>query len=255
MRARMLNQMLTLLAMVPAGLAGTAFAAESEVDAQLEHLPPVTREAIERFARTDLEEWHYQRTRHNEEGVLVDRHDPSLPGAEHWQLVSIDGREPTLEERRDYEKGRADHSQDEEKAVAERITAMLAPGSVIPSAGPEGEQRFAYRMQSPDGKHERVFQAMEGELVIADDADAPWIRTVHAWNHETFRPVLGLRIDEARLRFDFMIQDGWVLPVTAEAQWNGALLMLKDIDRRMRFTMSDYRRLPETGKPALAASP
>lgn len=227
-------------------LAGQDDGLRAAMAEELAHAPELPRNAILRYAETDLEQWHYVRTRISEDGVIIDRHDPTLPGAEHWQLVSIDGREPTERERRDYNKDRADHSDREERARGEELVRVLRPGS-INYLGDEGDaQRFSYALRSPDGKRERVFAALEGELVIDPDPEAPWVREVRVWNNETLRPYLGVRIDEARLSFTFERQGEWVLPRSVEARWAGQFLLLSDIGSEITYTLEDFRHVDQT---------
>ena len=221
----------------------------------LSDTPVLFREALLHSTATDLEQWHYLRTRHGEEGVIVDRHDPTLPGEAHWQLVSIDGREPTEEERRDYNKDRADHSDADERANNENWVKVIVPESVE-LLGNEGDaQRYGYRMQSPDGRREKLFAGIEGDLLVVDDANPAWIREVRLWNRETLRPALGVRIDEVNLVFRFRRQDNWVVPTELQARWAGEFLMLKDISDEVSFTLADFRHRDTPAEPVMEALP
>lgn len=217
--------------------------------------PQLFREALLYSTATDLEQWHYLRTRHGEERTVVDRHDPTLPGEEHWQLVSIDGREPTEKERRDYEKDRADHSDADERADNENWVRVIVPDSVQVLDSDGGMQRFGYAMQSPDGRREKLFAALEGDLLVVDDADPAWIREVRLWNTDTLRPALGVRIDSVNLRFRFQHQDGWVVPTELQARWEGEFLMLKDIGDEIRFTLDGFRHRDTPAQPVMQATP
>ncbi len=222
----------------------------------LRHVPELPRDAILRYTRTDLEEWRYLRTWVSEDGVVVDRHDPTRPGEAHWQLVSIDGREPTDRERRDYDRDRADHSDEEERAPSSALARMLEPGSVQPLEAGGAEQRYRYALRSPDGKRERVFRALSGELWVTQETDAPYVREVRLWNHDSFRPMLGVRIDEADVRFEFVVLDGWVLPRTVEARWSGRFLALKAFEKSMSVELTEFERVADAASLAeLAASP
>lgn len=217
--------------------------------------PPLFLDALLYSTATDLEQWHYLRTRYGEERTIVDRHDPTLPGEEHWQLVSIDGREPSEEERRDYDKDRADHSDADERADNENWVRVIVPDSVR-LLGAEGDaRRFAYRMQSPDGRREKLFAGIEGDLLVVDDADPAWIREVRLWNTETLRPALGVRIDAVSLLFRFRRQGDWVVPTELSARWEGEFLMLKDIGDQLRFTLEDFRHRDTPAEPAMRALP
>lgn len=214
--------------------------------------PEPLREAVLRYSKTDLEQWHYQRTRITEEGTILDRHDPTLPGAEHWQLLAIDGRKPTEEEFEDYAKDRADHSDDEKKARTDYVIDIIQPDSIDFSGVVDGAEQYTYRLRSPDGKREKTFLRLTGDMLIQPGDDGPWVRTVRVWNTQTLRPIIGVRIDEIMVSFHFDLQGGYVLPVSIEAQWYGAFLMLKDITRKVNVTLADFRRadLPQRATAA-----
>ncbi|MEE4172919.1 MAG: hypothetical protein V2I57_01550 [Xanthomonadales bacterium] len=242
----------------PARIESTSAEREAFVKAARDALadtPPLFRDALLYSTATDLEEWHYLRTRHGEERTLVDRHDPTLPGEAHWQLVSIDGREPTDEERRDYEKDRADHSDADERADNENWVRVIVPDSVQSLGSEGGAQRFAYAMQTPDGRREKLFAALEGDLLVVDDAEPAWIREVRLWNTDTLRPALGVRIDSVNLVFRFEHQDGWVVPTELQARWEGEFLMLKDISDEVRFSLDGFRHRDTPAVPVMQATP
>lgn len=251
LRLSLLLLLMALLISSPAaanaeGSAGAAHTAEDEpidMAAALAHAPPMPRAAILRYASTDLEQWHYLRTRVSEDGVMIDRHDPTLPGEEHWQLVSIDGREPTDRERRKYERDRADHSDSEERARGEELAQVLAPGSFVFLGEESGDRRYRYALRSPDGKREAVWAGLEGDLLVAPDPEAPWVREARVWNRDTLRPGFGVRIDEARLTFTFRLQEGWVLPDTVEARWAGEFLGLRSLGDTLSFRLEDFRHI------------
>lgn len=225
---------------------------EDRAPANLDDAPADVRAAILRYGNTDLEQWHYVRTRTTEEGTIVDRHDPTLPGAEHWQLVSIDGREPTGDELETFEDDRADHSDDEETARTDYIIDVIQPGSIVFQGPFDGAERYGYLLRSPDGKREKTFLRLEGDILIQAGDDGPWVRTVRVWNTETLRPIIGVRIDEVMMSFHFELQDGYLLPSRVEAQWKGEFLMLKNIDRLVDVSLTDFRRaeLPQANDPA-----
>lgn len=208
----------------------------------LREAPVRVRDALRRYAESDLESWHYRRTRISEDGTLEDRHDPSLPGSEHWQLVRIDGRDPTEDEREDYEDDRADHSKPNEKATAAYVSSAIAPGSIRQINDDTGAERYAFALRSPDGKRESTFRKLVGDMVLVDAEDGPWVQTVRVWNAETLRPVIGVRIDEVLLSFSFELLDGVVLPTAVQAEWQGEFLMVKDLDSRIEVTLTDFRR-------------
>jgi hypothetical protein len=110
-------------------------------------------------------------------------------------------------------------------------------------------------MQSPDGRREKLFAGLEGDLLVVDDARPGWIREVRLWNTETLRPALGVRIDSVKLTFRFTRQDEWVVPTELQARWEGEFLMLKDIGDEIRFTLADFRHRDTPPEPVMEALP
>lgn len=217
--------------------------------------PAPFREALLHSTATDLEQWHYLRTRHGEDRVIVDRHDPTMPGEAHWQLVSIDGREPTEAESEEYDDDRADHSDIDERANNEDWVKVIVPESVR-LLSTEGEaQRYGYDLQSPDGRREKLFAGIEGDLLVVDDANPAWIREVRLRNREVLRPALGVRIDAFDMVFRFRRQEAWVVPTEVQARWTGEFLMLKDISDEVRFTLADFRHRDTPPSPTMEALP
>lgn len=221
----------------------------------LRNAPEQVREAILRYGNTDLEQWHYQRTRVTEEGTVVDRHDPTLPGPEHWQLVSIDGREPTADEFEDFEDDRADHSDEEERARTDYVIDIITPDSIVFKGRVDNAEQYSYQLRSPDGKREKTFRRLTGDLLVQAGDDGPWVRTVRVWNTETLRPIIGVRIDDIMTTFRFELQDGYVLPVAVEADWRGEFLMLKDISRQVKVSLTGFRRADLPGDASPDVSP
>ncbi|MEM1411975.1 MAG: hypothetical protein AAGH19_06395 [Pseudomonadota bacterium] len=246
-------------------LAATAFAAagaseaESDAEAQraamLAHVPELPRAAILRFVETDLARWHYVRTRTSDDGVTIDRHDPTLPREERWQLVSIDGREPTEKELRRYRRDREDAAERDEQERDDELVKVLQPGSIQFLGEENGFQRFSYALQSPDGKREKVYAALEGELLIdPDDGGRPWVREVRVWNRETLRPFIGVRIDDAHMSFTFELKDDWVLPVAVDVRWAGEILALRDVGNAMSYRLEDFRHADDVTAAIAALS-
>ena len=232
--------------LLASGLTVAATESDPGVPENLADAPSLPRDAILRYAETDLEHWAYYRIKESAEGVVVDHHDPTREGPDHWRLVSVDGRLPTTEEITEYNEDRADHSESsDEKARGEDITAVLAPGS-IRFAGAEGQaQRFTYGLRSPDGKRKRTFGALTGDLTVRPGALEPYVETVRVWTTKTIRPTFGLRIDEAMLTFDFVEWEGTVLPAAGDVRFNGAFLLVKSLEEDFRFTLGGFHRVQE----------
>ncbi len=240
-----------LQTIIIAGLATTtmAFTPVAKADSAPQpasHVPERALTAIMRYANTNLEEWHYTREWAYDGEVRIDHHDPSRPGAEHWQLVSIDGRAPTAAEIKEYNEDRDSHEEEsEERFDNEDVLRMLAPGTVK-LIGQDGNRlRYGYRMQSPNGKKKRLYRPMLGDLTVVQEGEDSWVEQVRVWNDEPVRPVIGVRISDVAMDFQFTRQGEAVLPAGVDVTFAGKFLLLKNIDRQIQVRLTDFARVAD----------
>jgi hypothetical protein len=221
------------------------------LESMAESLPPGAEpvmEAVARFLRTDLEQWRYRRSASYRETVRVDRHEPTRPGAEHWQLVSIDGREPTEEEWEEYRDDRADHSGDgSERLGGDYVASIVIPGSMRREPAAQGLELWSFRLQSPDGRFERSYERMRGDLRLVRDEHGVYADRVRVWNERPFRPFLGVRMDRLFLDFRFVPEQEHVLPVAVEMELEGRALWIKEVGRRISVRMSGFELVSPPG--------
>jgi len=201
-------------------------------------------QAITRYLATDLEQWQYRRLNVYKGTVRVDLHAPRRPGAEHWQLISVDGREPMEDEREDYEDDRSDHSGEKrERLAGDYVAAMIVPGSVTLVRETMTHQVFEYDMRSPDGRFERVFEGLRGDLQLLRGAESPRAERVRVWNTKPVRPFPGLTFTRVLMDFRFGEQDGFVLPLGVDVEWQARALGIKEFGRSMHVRLTEFDRV------------
>jgi hypothetical protein len=207
-------------------------------------MPDLANSAVERYASTDLEAWYYTRTWVSGDEVVIDRHDPSLPGAEHWQLVSIDGHAPTPAEIEDYESERDSHEDgSDDRFNNADVMKMLAPGTVQLMESDDGSRVYGFQMQSPNGKRKRLYESMQGAIRVVEDERGPLVEMVRVWNVGPIYPALGVRISQASVDFSFATHNGHVLPSGVDVRFQGRAFLVKKLDREFRVRLTDFSPL------------
>jgi hypothetical protein len=204
-----------------------------------------THEALVERAFDSLEtevrdHWAFTRTETSAKGVYVATHDPRREPA--WELLTVDGREPSSDELEDFLATRARERGDDEEDEDD-TRSMVSPGSV--ELIDETDERWLFNF-SPlaDSEDERKFmEAVEGRLEVAKDGH--YVRKLHLRNLETIKPGKGVKLKVFDTRFEFApAPDGSaVLPALVRAKVKGRAMLVVGIDEEQTVEFSDYQRV------------
>jgi hypothetical protein len=201
--------------------------------------------AIERLAATELERWAYTRTMKADGRIVIDRHDPDLPGEEHWQLVSVDGMAPSEEDWRDYRRKRADHSEakkSERRYDISDLATMLVEDS-LQAVGRDGQAHtYRFLMRSPDGKREKLYAGLTGEFTLNRSSSRPFIERVRIWSDGPISPALGVRLESFGFEMRFNDHGDHVLPETMDLSLEGRAFVFKDLDNEFQVAFTDLHK-------------
>lgn len=201
--------------------------------------------AIERLAATELEGWAYTRTLQSDGRIVVDRHDPSLPGEEHWQLVSVDGLAPSEEDWRDYRRKRANHAeqeQDKRRYEVNDLATMLIADSLQAVSSQGQSQTYRFRLQSPDGRKASLYAGLSGELTLHANHEQPFIERVRIWSDEPISPAFGVRLSNFGFEMRFTDHGDHVLPATMDLTMEGRAFVFKDLGNQFQVFFSDHHK-------------
>ena len=94
----------------------TALAILAATASHAESYEEIVERAFDAMEPRMRDHWSFTQTTSNADGVYVARYDPRRPDGEMWELLTIDDREPTAEERDDFlaEKDRDAEDKDED---------------------------------------------------------------------------------------------------------------------------------------------
>jgi hypothetical protein len=183
--------------------------------------------------------WAFTRTETSAKGVYVATHDPRREQA--WELLTVDGREPTGDEREDFlsERSRERGDDDEE----DETLSMVSPGSV--ELIDETDERWLFNF-SPlaESSEERQFmEAVEGRLEVAKEGH--YVSKIRLRNLETIKPGKGVKLKVFDTSFEFAPAHGGgaVLPARVRAKVKGRAMLVVGIDEERTVEFSDYQRV------------
>ena len=221
-----------------AGALGSLIVALSAVSAPAA-VPEIAREAFANMPQV-TGEWAFTRTREDNDGTRVERFDPTAERK--WRLLSVNGREPTGDERRDYaeevekrlarEEGRPGDN-DFDGLAADRGWELLE----------EDDERETWRFRPAPGATDREGMAehLRGEMTILKSI--PYVESFRLYNEEPFRARVIAKIERFNTRIEMIRLDRRAyMPVRVATEVRGsAAFGLKSIERDILLTYSDFR--------------
>ena len=176
--------------------------------------------------------WAYTETRVDAEHVWVGRSDPRRPSRERWRLLSVDNREPTEAEIKNYRNDKAhEHSDDGEHSV----TAIVEPGSIQLVEETNEYWLFGF---NPD--QEDIMDSVDATIRISK-ADGH-LEYIDLRNHETIKPAFGVRISKliTRLTFALAANGGPVVPVSTQVEVTGRAYLIVSFDEQEVTRNDDF---------------
>jgi hypothetical protein len=200
----------------------------------------IVKDAFDSLSRDFHEEWAFTHTAAEDDVETIGRYDPSLVESERWKLVSVDGREPTIDESADYSREMADEFNDDDEESDDGIIdyeSLVLIGDTpdfrvyrfSPNFGDEGDDVGA-----------KFLRHVEGTLTIVRDGN--YVQSIELRNERTIRPFFSVKIKEflTYLQFGPADGDGPIVPLSVEVEVKGRAALLVKIDERESVRFTDY---------------
>jgi hypothetical protein len=189
------------------------------------------------------EDWAFTEIESGSDGEFVGRYDPRSPQGDRWTLVSIDGREPTLEEARRYadrkhgENGEDDHESDSD------IDGMVEPGSLelIEETDDYWLLRFVPTDDSDDDDMGRkVLERMDGTVKIVKDGH--YLEYLDIRNTKPIRPKVGVKMKKflTRITFGPAIDGGPIVMKSMDVAIKLSAFLVVRVDETESVRFSDF---------------
>jgi hypothetical protein len=198
------------------------------------------KDAFESLSTDFHEEWAFTHVETEDDVELIGRYDPSLVESERWQLISVNGREPTADESADYSREMADEFNDDDEESDDGFIdyeSLVLIGDTpdfrvyrfSPNFGDEGDDVGA-----------KFLRHVEGTLTIVRDGN--YVQSIELRNERTIRPFFSVKIKQflTHLQFGPADGDGPIVPLSVEVEVKGRAALLVKIDERESVRFTDY---------------
>lgn len=205
----------------------------------------LAEQALASLDDTALDGWAFTETTVHNGTETIARYDPSLPEGERWNLISVDGRAPTDDDREDFEKRHAGGDQkdgEQEDSEEQGFSAVIEPDSLVPLE--DSVTHAVYRFQPASGEEEDddgMSEHLDGLLRISKNG--PYVESLEMRSREPFSPAFSVKIKEFSTVMTFapVGENGTVLPESVEVRVIGRAMLFKKLDETVETRLSDYR--------------
>ncbi|MGI9239092.1 MAG: hypothetical protein ACR2QZ_16960 [Woeseiaceae bacterium] len=179
------------------------------------------------------ERWAFTETRIDSEHVWVGRFDPRRSPSERWQIVSVDGREPTDKEVEGFLKEKAhDHSGGGDK----QVNAMVEKDSI--RLIEETSQYWLFGFTPEDDQ--AVMDSVDATIRV--NKNTGQLQYIDIRNHKSIKPGYGVKISKliTRLTFGPAIEGGPVVPLSTQVEVKGRAYFVISFDEEELTRNSEF---------------
>lgn len=209
--------------------------------APAENYSSVLADAFHATANDFRRHWAYTETAIEDGVTYVGRYDPGRPGDQPWQLLSVDGREPTRDEIEDYLDTRGDdHGGVFGDDVGEIDGVDFDSIELVEETPDYWIFSFLPHSDDEDKYAAKVMRQLQGRIKVV--RDGPYVEYFDLRNAKTLRPAIGVKISRllTRLTFGPAADGGPIVPVSVDVDVKGRVLLFASFDERESVRYSDY---------------
>lgn len=194
------------------------------------------REALARFRPEPPRGWSFTQTTVAEGRSTAERCDAAKPEFDRWSLVQKGGRQPTVDERREYAEGRSRRSRG---GTAPKLVEQLDLASLEVIA--ESAERATFRCAvKPGDANDNVARFLRATIVL--HRPSRHIASFALGSSTAFNPTFGVKITEMNtvMTYHPPAGDRPSLPHAVTTRVRGRAFLVKSLDAEMTVTFSDY---------------
>lgn len=221
-----MNRLLALLLMAAAGAA------------QAQDYAALFEEAAARID-WDLEAgWAFTETRLSDDTLWVARFDPRRATGKKWELLSVDGRSPTEDERREF----ADDKKDSDTSDNDQRLDIVGIETLELIA--EDDESWLLRFV-PDEDEVEFIENVDATVRIMKDGR--YLQSVDMRNNADIRPGWGTKIGTFLMHFEFgpAVVDGPIVPRHMKIQVGGSVLLFIGISETEVIEYRDFEAVAQ----------
>lgn len=196
-------------------------------------------EAIETIDWQFEKQWAFTESSLNEELLFVARFDPGLEEDERWSLISVDGREPTDRQQREFRDDKEEHRGDSDDGF-DQLAASVEPDTLELIEETDAHWLFSF---VPDMDQDELVDSVDATIKIIKDGR--YVELLEIRNKEVIKPGWGTKITQflTRLTFGPAVDDGPIVPQTINVRVTGRALLFIGFDETEAIRYSDFERV------------
>ena len=190
-------------------------------------------------------DWAFTETSTEEESTYVGRYDPRREDP--WELLSVDGRDPTPEEASQWraQKGRhgGDDEDDEEADEDDGLEVeFVTPDTITLIEETDDHWLFGFdpNVDVDDEHGEKFMRHVEGRLTVVKDGH--YVESIDLRNSRPIKPAFSVRINTfvTTLTFGPAAEGGPIVPKTIDVHVQGRAMLAVRFDETEAVRFSDY---------------
>jgi hypothetical protein len=187
--------------------------------------------------------WSYTHTQENSEGLYVGRYDPRRPEAERWVLISVDAREPTAGETKNYVEQRRKEQDENAEDDGEGFESVAKDGSIALLEETDSFWLFSFEPVADSDDDLDIMESVDGTLRVSKNGH--YVAEMTLQNRGTVKLGKGVKIEKflTRLAFAPVREGGPVLPLSIEATIKGKAFLVVKFNEKEKVTYSDFERV------------
>lgn len=194
----------------------------------------IFEDAVRAIDSEYMQSWSYTETSIEAGTTLVGRYDPRQPSGERWTLLSVDGREPTTAEIKEYVDDKANDYGDEGD---NNVNAMVGSDSLELLEETDDHYLFSF---IPSDDDEDFLEHLDATVKIIKSG--PYIEYIDMHNRKPFRPRIGIKISNfvTRLGFGPAAEGGPIVPIFIDVRIKMRAFFIINVDETVSISYSDY---------------
>lgn len=182
--------------------------------------------------------WSYTETTRNGEGTFVARFDPRFPDGEHWDLLSIDGREPTNDELEEFRENKSRNNGDDDEPIA-------ASGTIELLEETDDYWWFQFQPRADSDEDKKFMEAVDARVQVVKDGH--YVSQISMRNTDTIKPGKGVKIRKFETDFEFApaIEGGPVVPQRYRTDIQGKAFLVVKLDEQEHTEFSEFEKVTD----------
>ena len=200
----------------------------------------ILQEAANEMSDDYMQEWAYTETSMESETHTVGRYDPRQTKGERWQLLSVDGRTPSVEEIADYAEEKEDDNGSSSANDGDHdVSDVAEPGSLRLIEETSDYWLYSFTPVDDDDA-EKFMKHIDATMKIVKNG--PYIEYIDMHSNKPFKPQFGVKVKEfvTRLMFGPAADGGPIVPLSVDVRIKARAFLAIGIDESMSISFSDY---------------